>query len=79
MTRQDPVSYKDLHLGRDRLKIGFWSRRRANSQGKSEAFEALCRKNSSKAFDNPIRHAHNSISSLLTQRRDERHSLPISV
>ena len=32
-----------------------------------------------KAFDNPIRHAHNSTSSLLTQRRDERHSLPISV
>ena len=32
-----------------------------------------------KAFDNPIRHAHNSTSSLLTQRRDERHGLPISV
>ena len=29
----------------DRLKTGFWSRRRANFQGKSEASEALCRKN----------------------------------
>ena len=45
MTRQGRVSYKDLHLGCDRLKIGFWSRSKGICRGKNEALKARCREN----------------------------------
>lgn len=45
MTRLSRVGYKDLHLGCDRLKIGFWSRSKGICLGKNEALKAPCRKN----------------------------------
>lgn len=45
MTRQGLVGYKDLHLGRNRLKIGFWSRSKGICRGKNQALKAPCRKN----------------------------------
>ena len=70
---------KNLHLTMDGLKIGFWWGRGTGRPGLKGVPRVACRKIPPKAFDNLFRYPHNSTSSLLTQRRDERHSLPISV
>jgi len=67
------------NMGMTSRRLAFWADLRAIWVGWAVDFcrgRGFCGK---KAVDIHSGYPHNSISSLLTQRRDERHSLPISV